>query len=193
MPKGTVKMEHPVAGKSRASRAKKVLDKSQDIFEKLDQEEVEEPKEAPSEESITPKKLKGLKDLLYLGKVTHHVEVDGFIFKMNSLNHKEARNVAKRILLLSDEEKLVESNILHVAASLSEINGHTVEEAFAEMFGEEDLDDGEVSMGRIDMALEILSELSNHLSGKLIQEYFNLSNESKGLLNPKDSESEIKK
>lgn len=179
-------MEHPMAGKSRASKAKKFAEDSKDIFDKLDEKEAEEA--AKTEEPIPPKKLKSLKELLFIGSTSRTVSVDGFVFKLRSLTHQESRAVAKRIFLLSDEEKLVESNAIQLAFALESINGLSIDEAYPELFD----DDGE-DLSAVDKALEIVSSLNTHLTAKLIAEYFELSNESKVLLNPEEEKDALKK
>jgi hypothetical protein len=181
MPRKKVEMEHPMAGKSRASKAQKLAEDSQDIFDKLDKQEAE--KVAKAEEPVAPMKLKGLKELLFVGTLSKIVSIDGFVFKLRSLTHQESRAVAKRIFTLSDSEKLIESNAIQLAHSLESINGLSIDEAYAELFE----DDGE-EFSTVDKSLKIISNLNNHLTAKLINEYFELSNESKELLDPKDKE-----
>lgn len=179
MPRSKVEMEHPIAGKSRTSRARKLMEDSQELFDKLDKEEAKRAEEEAR--PVPPQKLKSLKELLYVGTLSRTVHIDGFVFRLRSLTHKESRDVARRIFKLTDEEKLVESNAIQLSYSLESINGLSIDEAFDELF---ESDDRELST--TDKALEIISSLNTHLTAKLINEYFELSQESKSMLDSED-------
>jgi hypothetical protein len=182
MPRKDIEMEHPMAGRGR--RAKKILDDSQEIFDKLDQAEEEAKQKA--EEPISPKKLKSLRELLFLGAATKDVEIDGFIFTLHSLSNEENRSVLKKMLVMEDEDRLVDANIYYVAESLRKINHLEIHEAYSEIFEEEP------SGTRFDMSLKILSSMSMHMGGTLIKAYFDLSEESKKILSLEETDS-IKK
>lgn len=186
MSKKNIELEHPMAGRSRVSKAEKLVNESNDIFNKLDEQqkaEREQKTKSPSAE-----KLKSLKELLLLGNLSKTVEIDGFAFTLKSLSHQDNRDIAKRIFLLPDEDKLSESGIIQLAYSLTEINGFSIKEVYDEIFGQPN-----ENLSKVDMSIKILSNLNNHAVGKLLEEFFNLSLESKKMLNLEDDQSAVKK
>lgn len=173
-----VSMEHPMSANRRRISRNKIVEDSQEIFNKLDKEEVE--KQEAKAEPIPKKRLKSLKELLYSGRLSKNVEIDGFIFTLETTTTEQNQELSKRLLKMSDEEKLATSNILLLAASLKKINGLNIPDAYEELF------EVRKEASDLDLSLEIIGALTNHLTGLLINAYFELSKESSDMLKSSD-------
>lgn len=174
MPRGKVEMSHPMASKSRVSKAKKVIEGAEKVFEEIEENAAVE---RNLEKSIDSKKFKSLKGLLHSGKISKKIELDGYVFEMRSLNHQESRDIARIIMSLEPEERLIEANILQAAFSLVSINGFSPIEVYVDIFEKEP----DENMEDIDISKEILSSMSSHMTSRLMDFYFEIADESKSL------------
>ena len=172
MSREKIELDHPMsAGNKRTSR-KEFSDSANEVFEKLDSGELSA-KTDEREEPVKPSNVKSIRELLFFGNITHTFEIEGFHFRMKSLSNKDSREIAKRLFLMSNEEKLVEANILHAACAIDLINEMTPSEAYSEIFQRDPSDKSD-----LDLNLEILSEMSTFFVGKIINEYFVISEKS---------------
>lgn len=182
MSRKDVSLEHPMAAdRQRAGKPRDVAEESRQFMNKLDEKKGQESLPAPKLPENS--KFKSIKQLLYFGTITKVIEIDGFFFKLRSLTNQDVKDITKKMLMMSEQDRIIESNILHLAYSLTSINGLSISDAYSEL-----LDRGGEGSDS-DMAMEILGLLNASLVGKLIEEYFKVAAESKSLLeNNKEEE-----
>lgn len=177
-----VSIQHPVSAASKnIPKGKEIISESNKIFDKIDKESV------TIVENTNKNSLKNIKELIFYGSLSKVVEIDGFSFKIRTLSNSEARDLTKKLLKMSDEEKLSDSNTWQVAIALEEINGLSIEEAYLGIFGE----DNDIKTTQ-QKCFDIISNMNNHFVSRLMDEYFILSTESNKLFklpNSKDKES----
>lgn len=182
MPKEKVELDHPMSAGGRRSPRRNAAAGASELFDKLDSGEIkpESESQVETEPEVEPVRVKSLKELLFFGSITHTFEVDGFHFRMSSLTHKQSREIATQLFLMPNEKRLAESNTMHAAAALDRINGMTIPEAYSELF-----DKKPEGLSDLEMSMEILSCLNTHLVGRILNEYFVMSDDNKAILSPK--------
>lgn len=179
MSRKDVSINHPMASERQRNKAKDILEGTKQVFEKVEERQKQED---PETRVIEPKKVRNIRDLLFAGHMSKVVEVDGFYFKLKTLNNEENRDLAKKIIKLPEEDRLSFANTFALAASIEEINGLSLSDAYKEVF-EVDSEEGD-----FEKALVILSKMNANLVGKLISEYMQLNESSRKIINPPTKE-----
>lgn len=129
------------------------------------------------------KKLEDIRNLIFIGRKTLDVEVDGFVFTLQTLKNKENEFVVKQVLMLEDEERLLAVKNYTLAMAVRKINGYNLADVYN---GDEDLNDFE-------KALEVLDELDSALVDFLFEKYTELKRELIGSFQPKEASNSVKK
>jgi len=67
-----------------------------------------------------------LRDLIFLGRVTSTVEIQGYIFELQTLNTKQQKDIYAE-LMLGDDPRLTEIKPIILSRSITSINGENFE------------------------------------------------------------------
>jgi hypothetical protein len=183
--KQTILPQHDML--SQNSKAQSILNKANQMFEKLDAAEKDskvESQEAKEKDTVS---LRPLKELLFLGSIKKEIELNGFKFVLKTPSNSENREAAKKIFLLPESERFIDGNTYQLSNSLESINGFNVFEIYEQLYGEES------AFGRLDTGFKILSDLDAGIVGKLLDVYLDLSNENKKIVSSGDLQKDIKK
>lgn len=184
------------AAKQEFSDSKKTMDLQaalsfrDEMIAKMKQKE-QESKDSETE-SVKPKSLKSLKELIFLGTRSRDIEIGGFKFTISSLSSKENRNLISKSFLLfqDDKERLAGLNQLMLAASLKRVNDVEIYEVYDELFEGEDAPN---LADTFDRSLYIINRLSISVVNKLFQEFTEMTLEIKNELDSSNSGEDIKK
>jgi hypothetical protein len=134
----------------------------------------------PKGEEANPKKLKSLKELIFLGRTSQNIEISGFTFEISTLSSKESRETFIYLFSKYGDNWALHNQTATLAQAIRSVNGAPLETIYE---GEE----GDPFKQR----LSVVEDLATSLTGRLFSEYLKLVNESKDVLT--DSKSELKK
>lgn len=114
---------------------------------------------------------KMIKDLIFIGKVTKDIDIQGFSFRLGTLTEERQRLLISRVMRMTDEEKVSYAKVYTVAEAVTHINGIDIEEVASNYSPDEE---------NVDIAvLNLLGTLQSYIIDILYQEYENLLKESK--------------
>ena len=142
-------------------------DRINDLQDKLQEIVVEE--EVAVDEPKDDKKIKDIRNLLFIGRKTINVEVEGFTFTLQTLKNKENELVIRRVLMLSDSERILAVKNHTLAMAIRSVNGYNLEDLF------ENTDNNEVDS--LTAKLAVLDELDSNLVEYLFGKYAELKSD----------------
>lgn len=126
-----------------------------------------------------------LSKLIFCGKNTKNIDVQGFSFKLKTLSEKENRKVVEILLKAPEEERLSFVRAVTLAFSIDEINETSFLDLIKEEYLEDFKDDEEVILRK---KIEVVLCLQNNVVTKIFEGYESLLKETKEQLD----ESEVK-
>jgi hypothetical protein len=111
--------------------AKGKIDSNPNLDADVVNKRIKEAEEAESKKKVAslsvPKELKGLENLIFLGRNTRDVEVGDYVFTISTISSKEQDVIFKKALELSEEDRSIFFKKALLASSLRKINGKSIE------------------------------------------------------------------
>jgi hypothetical protein len=113
-----------------------------------------EPKKEPEADT---RKIKSLKDLIFLGKSYETVEISGFIFEISTLTAKENKEVFIYLFSKYGDTWAMHNQTATLAHAIRSVNGVPLESVYEE----------EVEISAFEKKLHVLDSMSSILVNKL--------------------------
>lgn len=172
---GRSNVEHETASriKSLTSNLPEGVSNALNKAREANEEEVRESRPVPE----------GLRELVLFGSVSEEISFGQFSFKLSTLSSKKQKEILKKLIPLSNDEKLVNLKFLALSHAIVSVNGVPLESLY---FG----DDPDLSVDQ--KKIEVLSELQNTLIDKLFEKYESLVRKSNSIFKDGGIEEDIK-
>lgn len=132
-----------------------------------DEKELSQGKEIPED---FPGILKGLEDLIFLGRIEKVITIGNFNFKISSLTNQEQDEVNVFLMSLSDEQRVLQLKRVIIAQCLKSINNIPFEKAI------------NLSNPTIDDKCNFLAKLQSAVVDQIFDGYTKLITESKEII-----------
>ena len=114
-----------------------------------------------------------LSKLIFLGKTSNTVEIQGFSFEIETLSEKMSREVLSEILMLPEKQRLAYIKGITLSKSISKINNVSFDEMVIEKlnFENKEVTDLNLSMAKS----EVVNSLQISVTNKLYEAYEKLT------------------
>ena len=114
-----------------------------------------------------------LSKLIFLGKTSNTVEIQGFSFEIETLSEKMSREVLSEILMLPEQQRLAYIKGITLSKSISKINNVSFDEMVIEKlnFENKEVTDLNLSMAKS----EVVNSLQISVTNKLYEAYEKLT------------------
>lgn len=172
---GRGNVEHDSASrvKSLTSNLPEGVSNALSKVREANEESIREPRPVPE----------GLRDLVLFGSVSEELSFGNFTFKLSTLSSKKQREILKKLIPLSNDEKLVNLKFLALSQAIVSVNNVPLESLY---FGE----DPDLTIDQ--KKIEVLSELQSTLIDKLFEKYEDLVKKSNSMFKDGGIEESIK-
>lgn len=116
-----------------------------------------------------------LNKLIFLGKTSNTVEIQGFVFEIETLSEKKSREVLSEVLMLPEQQRLAYIKGITLSKSISKINNVSFDEMIVEKlnFEGKEITDVNMSMAKS----EVVNSLQISVTNKLYEAYEELTKE----------------
>jgi hypothetical protein len=170
-------VEHETASKIRSG----IANMSEGVMNAVSK--VRELNEEQAEETADRSIPDGLVDLVLFGKLSEKITFGKYVFEITTLSNKQQREILKRMIPLSNEDKFLNLKIFTLTEAIASVNGQPLEQLY---FGDNK------DLSSFEKRIEFISVLQSSIVDKVFEKYEQLLKKSNELFEDGGLEESLK-